>query len=112
VRLPNGEQAIIDAAKLRDYLLSFEHPIGRFKARFFRRLGFERDEWQRLAKALREQHLPQDAVLAEITEHGQLFTIRAILRGQSGKAAVVSVWLIRNGEAHARFVTAYPGGTK
>ena len=87
MRLPNAVQAIIDAAKLRHYLLSLEHPIGRFKARFFRSLGFERHEFQRLGEALRGQRLPQDAVLVETTEYGQLFAIRAILRGPSGDAA-------------------------
>jgi hypothetical protein len=33
--LPGSEHAVIDAAKLRDYLLSYEHPVGRFKAAFF-----------------------------------------------------------------------------
>ena len=32
--LPNAQGAIIDEAKLRDYLLSEVHPVGRFKARF------------------------------------------------------------------------------
>ena len=38
--LPNAERALIDRAKIRDYLLSLHHPVGRFKARFFTSLGF------------------------------------------------------------------------
>ena len=33
MRLPGAQRAIIDAAKVRDYLLSPEHPVGRAKAR-------------------------------------------------------------------------------
>jgi hypothetical protein len=35
VVLPNSERAIVDEAKVRDYLLSPSHPVGRFKAAFF-----------------------------------------------------------------------------
>jgi hypothetical protein len=41
VRLPGGERAIIDPEKLRDYVLSRAHPVGRFKAAFFASLGSE-----------------------------------------------------------------------
>jgi len=34
VLLPNADEAVIEPAKLRDYLLSTTHPLGRFKARF------------------------------------------------------------------------------
>jgi len=33
--LPNADRAVIDPAKIRDYLLAAAHPVGRFKARFF-----------------------------------------------------------------------------
>lgn len=46
--LPNADRAIIEPAKLRDYLLSEMHPVGRFKARFFHALGYEADAWKLL----------------------------------------------------------------
>jgi hypothetical protein len=48
VKLPNADQAIIDAAKLHGYLLSATHPVGRFKAKFFGRLGHGADQWGQL----------------------------------------------------------------
>lgn len=33
--LLNWESAIINPSKLRDYILSLTHPIGRFKAKLF-----------------------------------------------------------------------------
>jgi hypothetical protein len=39
VLLPNADRAVIEPAKLRDYLLSTVHPLGRFKARFCTALG-------------------------------------------------------------------------
>ncbi|MGE3842908.1 MAG: DUF6883 domain-containing protein [Vicinamibacterales bacterium] len=110
--LPNAERAIIDTAKIRDYLLSPQHPVGRFKARFFGRLGFSADGWDAFEEALRQQHLTQEAEPAGRDGYGQTFIIRAILQGPSESAMVVSIWFIRTGEEQARFVTAYPGGSK
>jgi len=44
VKLPNADQAFIDPAKLRDYLLSPTHPVGRFKAPFFAAMGYTQTE--------------------------------------------------------------------
>jgi hypothetical protein len=113
VLLPNAEHAIIDRAKLEDYLLSFSHPVGRFKARFFAGLGFSADRWDILERAFRVQHLSQDADAGVADGFGQPFTIRAILQGPTGRSSVVvSVWFLRAGETMPRFVTAYPGDTK
>jgi len=52
LKLPNAEHAEISPDKIRGYLLSAEHPIGRFKARFFRALGYTPENWKRLASDL------------------------------------------------------------
>ena len=108
--LPNADQAIIDPAKLHGYVLSPSHPVGRFKARFFGALGFTAANWRDFEAALRSQHLAQPAAAGPVDALGQSFTIRAILTGSAGAALVTSVWFRRTGDAHARFVTAYPGG--
>ncbi len=110
--VPGADQALIAPGKLHDYLLSTEHPIGRFKARFFAALGFSRDSWQLLERALREQHLTQDAEGGPADADGQAFVVRAMLRGPTDQAVVVSVWFVRKGETVARFITAYPGEAK
>jgi len=111
VLIPNADRATIEAVKLRDYLLSSTHPIGRFKARFFVTLDFTADRWAELDEAFRIQHLTQDAEPAPATVHGQKYTIRAILNGPTGQSArVVSVWFIPTRGDVPRFVTAYPGG--
>lgn len=110
MQLPHADRAEIEPAKLRDYLLSTNHPIGRFKARFFVALGFSAEGWQELENAFRLQHLTQDAEVARTTSYGQTFTIRAILNGPNGQSAtVVSVWFVPAGGQVPRFVTAYPG---
>ena len=50
MKLPNGDRAIVDIVKLRDYCLNPLHPVGRHKARVFQAaLGIGRED----AEALR-----------------------------------------------------------
>ena len=108
--LPNADRAEIDPRKLHGYLLNPAHPVGRFKARFFASLGYIADEWQALEADLRIQHLSQAAEPGPQEQHGQPWTIRAILKGPNGQVAgVVSVWFFPSGVAVPHFVTAYPG---
>ena len=110
MKLPNADSAIIDTAKVRDYLLSPEHPWGRYKAYFFHSLGYSQNDWRQFENDLRSQHLPLDTRAGQLSPFGQKFEILASMRGPSGKIAMVlSVWIIRNGESVPRFVTAMPG---
>ena len=99
-----------DPAKVRDYLLSPEHPVGRFKATFFVALGYTRLEWTRLQVDLLNLCRSETAVLGKPNAFGQKYEVRATLEGPSGRrAAVVTVWVILVGEDFPRFVTAFPG---
>ena len=112
VKIPNADRAIIEATKLRDYLLSPSHAVGRFKAPFFAALGYSQEQWPLLEADMRSQLLPADARSAVASPYGQKFEIRATLIGPSGRSAeVVSIWIILAGEDTPRLVTAYPGGT-
>ncbi len=111
MQIPNADRAVIDPRKLHGYLLSRAHPVGRFKAAFFRALGYSPQDWRRLEADLRDQHLLKDATLEGPTLYGQKYRIRATLEGPGGRSAdVVSVWFVRRGEEFPRFVTAYPEG--
>ena len=113
MQIPNAERAVIEPAKLHAYLLSRNHPIGRFKAAFFLALGYSSERWPRFEADLRTQHLSQDATAEEPTSYGQKYAIRATLVGPSGGSAeVVSVWVVHTGEEFPRFVTAYPEGDR
>lgn len=70
MRLPNAARAIVEDAKVRDYLLSPEHRVGWTKARFFTALGFTREDWPLLRDALLAIALDADAVPAEATVFG------------------------------------------
>jgi len=111
LRLPNIENAVIDPGKLRDYLLSPSHPVGRFKAMFFSSLGYNQENWKEFEADLRRQHLTRDVLLRQESRYGKKYEIRGKMKGPLGRTVeVVSVWIILVDENFPRFITAYPGG--
>lgn len=110
MRMPGADKAFVDPTKVRDYLLSLEHPVGRFKAAFFARVGYSRDRWQTLQAEFQRLALSDDATTGAPSEFGRKFEVRATIEGPSGRrAVVVVVWIILKGEQVPRFVTAFPG---
>ena len=106
--LPNADEAVIAAEKLRDYLLNLGHPANGGKASFFLMLGYSRDDWVRLEEDLREQHLTQDALEVSGNAYGRKWTIEAELKGPEGTGRILSVWFAESGNPAPRFVTARP----
>ena len=89
MKLPAAERAVIEPAKIRDYLLSTSHPVGRFKAPFFASLGYTSANWRRLDKDLRDLAVLGDAELGKDSPYGQKYETRGTLRGPSGRSAGV-----------------------
>lgn len=109
MKLPGGERALIDPSKVRDYLLSPSHPVGRFKAAFFAAIGFKQVEWQALVAELARLAADGEAVRAETTGYGQKYEVRGMIVSPSGRTAtILSAWIVLNGETFPRFVTAHP----
>jgi hypothetical protein len=109
VTIPGADRAIVDAAKVRDYLLSSEHRVGSAKARFFRHLGFEQRNWTVLQQEL-GRFAALEAQPGATTRFGQKYVVAGTIQGPSGRRAqLVVVWIVLNGEGFPRFVTAYPG---
>jgi Domain of unknown function (DUF6883) len=110
VKLPAAERALIEPAKVHDYLLSREHPVGRFKAAFFESLGYSADAWRQLEADLGALAIAGEAILGDQTKYGQKYEVRGTLhRPSSRPASVVTAWIVRWGEDTPRFVTAFPG---
>lgn len=109
VKLPNAEHAVIEDAKVRDYLLSESHPVGRFKAAFFTAMGFRSDRWQELQSALREHARQHEARPGEWSEYGTKYEVTGVLAGPEGRTATVLVaWIVPTGENAPRLITVQP----
>lgn len=110
MRIPGAERAVVDPFKVRNYLLSTEHKVGRHKAAFFAKLGYHRRNWLELAHELHRHVRRDDAGELAPTAFGTKYMIAAHTTGPTGfSAIIVSVWIIRTDEDFPRLVTAYRG---
>jgi hypothetical protein len=109
MRLPNAENAWVEVAKARDYLLAIDHREGGGKAGFFVGFGFFQEQWENLADALLGHGAGNDVARVIETPYGTKFVIEGILETPDGRnPRVRSVWLIDIGTDKPRLVTAYP----
>src|SRR5260221_2165244 len=109
MRLPNGDQAIVELAKLTDYRLSRTHARGKHKARIFElRLGLTSAEAATLRAALLVAAANSDAAVpGAIDGHGQRFVLDLQVQSFTGSAVVRSAWIVRTGETFPRFASCY-----
>jgi hypothetical protein len=109
MKLPNADAAIIDRAKIVDYLLDIDHPHGGSKARLLMSLGYSAADWQRLEDDVRSMHAGEDVVSTIATKWGTRYEIVAPITGPSGDSVLFhSVWQIDLGTDTPRLITMYP----
>ena len=109
MKLPCADEAVIEVAKLRDYLLSPAHPVGRFKAVLFAALGYTAENWRELEADLRALAESADADPGRPSRHGEKYEVCGMLgKADTKRIEMVTVWIIRSGENVPRFVTAHP----
>ena len=110
MRLPCPDSAVVEPEKIRDYLLSPAHQVGRFKAAFFAALGYTQENWTDLARDLLTLASKEEGIQGKFSRFGNKYEISGRLEGPSGRSAqVLTVWIVRHGEEFPRFVTAMPG---
>ncbi|NOT53418.1 MAG: hypothetical protein HOP18_02325 [Deltaproteobacteria bacterium] len=106
--LPNGERAIVDLRKLRDYCLNPDSPKGRHKARVFARaLGITATEALLLRTKLLEAARTEAARRGELDLYGQRYTIDFNMETEVGKATVRSGWIVLHGKTAPQLTTCY-----
>ena len=108
MKLPNGDRAIVDIKKIRDYCLNPMHPRGKHKARLFKaRLGLTQDHADELRKGLLEAALNHDAVEGIHDRYGKRYIIDFIMTLADRKAAIRSYWIIRKRDTFPRLSTCF-----
>jgi hypothetical protein len=108
VKLPNGERAVVDIEKLRDYCLSPEHRRGCHKARVFKAsLGMTQEHAKDLRDALLTAAINNDAAPEEHDKYGRRYVVDFRVTGPSGQAMVRSSWIIRREEDFPRLTSCY-----
>jgi hypothetical protein len=109
MELPNRDQAHVPREKLTGYLLSETHPVGKAKAKFFRNLGFDETQVDRLEQELLLIARSQEVDEVEPTPHEVKHGVNGPVHAPGGTAATIrTVWIIETADPRPRFVTAYP----
>lgn len=109
MKIPGRDNGIIPIEKIRDYLLSSDHPIGKFKAKFFYNLGYSQENWEVLAEEIQRILKQGDVTKVENTDYGKKYIVEGRLKSLTGVARdVVTVWFVRQGEKTPRLITVYP----
>ena len=108
MRVPGADRVRIDERKIRGYLLSPTHPVGRFKARVFAALGFDETNAEAFVAEVRRIAATGEVSEVEDTEFGPKYTVPGDLNGPAGTARVITVWIHQAGQAEVRLVTVRP----
>ena len=108
MKLPSADQVQIDEHKVRDYLLSKVHPVGRFKARVFAAVGFDESTVQAFVAEIRRIASTGEVVEVGDMEFGRKYTVRGELIGPAGALRVLTVWIQERGHEIVRLVTVRP----
>lgn len=92
LKIPKEGDVRVDERKVRDHLLSESHPVGRFKARVFAAVGFDRRGVPAFIEELRR--IAAVGEVSEIVEtpFGQKYLVPDDLKGSLGTLPVVTVW--------------------
>ena len=107
--LPNASLAVVEPSKVRDYLLSPTHPVGRFKSVVFLALGYTPQDWTKLRDDLLSHAATGEALPGEPGPYGTKYTVSGNLTGPNGRTSQFrTVWLLDAEASAPRFLTAYP----
>lgn len=109
MKLPNAKLAVVEQAKVVDYLLNPAHRFGASKARFFGRFGFQPETWEVLAVALRDHGEQNEVTKVKQTGFGPRYEVEGELAAPDGRRPrVLTVWQFDEGQVAPRLITAHP----
>jgi hypothetical protein len=108
VKVPNGDRAVVEIAKLRDYCLNPDHLRGGHKARVFAAaLELTADDAAHLQARLLEAIRTEEAVPTDQDQYGQRYVVDFTMARDTRWAVVRSAWIIRAGEDFPRLTSCY-----
>lgn len=107
MKLPNGDQAIVEIRKLLDYCLNSQHPRGRNKARVFASVGIREVDAEELRTALLAAASGADAEIGVANVYGQRYIVDFDLVRQGRVVKIRSTWIVRIGDDLPRLTSCY-----
>ncbi|NLX13753.1 MAG: hypothetical protein GXY44_08895 [Phycisphaerales bacterium] len=108
MKLPNGDQAIVEDGKLRNYVLNPMHPVGRHHAFLFQKLlGIHIANLEILRKALLTAAVSESVSRDTATVFGHKYEMSFQLCGPVGSKIIRAVWMIDEAGDRPRLITCF-----
>jgi uncharacterized protein DUF6883 len=99
------KHARVDAHKVRAYLLSPTHPVGRLKARALAALGFDEVTADHFIAEVLRIAAEEGVSDSEHTVFGWKIIVTGELHGPAGVAPILTTWVKERRQPYARLVT-------
>ncbi len=108
MHLPNFSKAYIDLKKLSEYCLNEDHPIGKYKARFFKSvLNISKEHALLLKKEIIKNLPSSEAILRGEDHFGIRFSVNIKIVIFEKEAMVCTAWIVKVGENFPRLTSCY-----
>ena len=107
MRLPSGDEAVVDIRKLLDYCLNPQHPRGRNKARVFVAVGIKVSDAEELRDAILAAAREADAELGVADVYGQRYVVDFDFSREERTVRIRSTWIVRSEDGLPRLTSCY-----
>lgn len=109
MKLPNNNLSFVADNKITDYLLSDIHAIGKYKADFFKRFGFDIADIDTFKGSLIQHSIDRDIVKTKGSDLGIKYELKCEIKTPDERnPCIVTVWIVEIGMKEPKLVTAYP----
>ena len=109
MKLPNCKKAVVSRKKLTYYILSETHSTGKFKAKIFRKLGFDENNVTLFEKALHKIAESENVTDIQTSKYGTKYVLNGKINAPFERTIrVKTIWIIEKGQKNPRFITVYP----
>jgi hypothetical protein len=106
--LPRGDEALVNIAKLKDYCLCRDHPVGKHKARVFEAaLDFTSADAETLREWLLTAAATSEAIEGGTDGYGTRYVIDFEASSGAGACWIRSAWILPADSSPPRLVTCY-----
>ena len=109
MKIPNNNLSFVADNKIEDYLLSDIHEIGKHKADFFKRFGFDISNIDTFKSSLIQHSIDRDIEKTKDSAFGVKYELKCKIKTPDKRnPCIVTVCIVENGQEEPKLVTAYP----
>jgi len=109
MKIPNNYQSFVADNKITDYLLSDIHEIGKHKAAFFKRFGFNIADIDTFKDSLIQHSIDRDIEKTKDSDFGIKYELKCEIQTPDKRnPCIVTVWIVENVQEEPKLITAYP----